>query len=192
MKLRMVTFAAYDKDVEQLYEVMGRLSKALDQAGIEYRVVGGMAVYVHVKARHEKKARLTNDVDVAVRREDLSRIGEAVEPFGFRLRHAAGVDLLVDTTRAKLRSAVHFVFTGEKVRKEYAEPVPSFSAPFTTQDGVLLAPVADLVRMKLTSFRLKDQVHIQDLDSVRLITPEIEASLSPLLRERLAQVRASR
>jgi hypothetical protein len=61
-----------------------------------------------------------------------------------------------------------------------------------TQEGVLLAPVADLVRMKLTSFRLKDQVHIQDLDSVRLITPEIEASLTPLLRERLAQVRASR
>jgi hypothetical protein len=28
--------------------------------------------------------------------------------------------------------------------------------------GVLIAPVADLVHMKLTSFRLKDQVHIQD------------------------------
>jgi hypothetical protein len=38
---------------------------------------------------------------------------------------------------------------------------------------------------------LKDQVHIQDLDSVGLITPEIEASLSEALRERLAKVRAS-
>jgi hypothetical protein len=45
--------------------------------------------------------------------------------------------------------------------------------------------------MKLTSFRLKDKVHIQDMDSVGLITPEIEASLSPILRERLAEVRAT-
>lgn len=46
--------------------------------------------------------------------------------------------------------------------------------------------------MKLTSFRLKDKVHIQDMDGAGLITPEIEQSLSPLLRERLAEVRATR
>jgi hypothetical protein len=45
--------------------------------------------------------------------------------------------------------------------------------------------------MKLTSFRLKDKVHIQDLDGVGLITPEIEAQLPDLLRHRLAEVRAS-
>jgi hypothetical protein len=51
--------------------------------------------------------------------------------------------------------------------------------------------VADLVRMKLTSFRLRDQVHIQDLDSVGLITQEIENSVPDALRERLKKVRAS-
>jgi hypothetical protein len=44
--------------------------------------------------------------------------------------------------------------------------------------------------MKLTSFRLKDQAHIKDLEEAGLITPEIEAGLSPVLRERLAQIRA--
>jgi len=58
-----------------------------------------------------------------------------------------------------------------------------------TNDGILLAPVADLVRMKLTSFRLKDKVHIIDLDSVGLITPEIEQTLTDALRDRLEQVR---
>ena len=43
--------------------------------------------------------------------------------------------------------------------------------------------------MKLTSFRLKDKVHIQDLDGVGLITPEIEAALPEPLRERLREVR---
>ncbi len=60
-----------------------------------------------------------------------------------------------------------------------------------TKEGILIAPVPDLVRMKLTSFRLKDKVHIQDLDSVGLITPEIESGLSAPLQERLREVRAT-
>ncbi len=46
--------------------------------------------------------------------------------------------------------------------------------------------------MKLTSFRLKDQVHIQDPDSAHLITQEIEASLPEALVARLGEVRAAR
>jgi hypothetical protein len=45
--------------------------------------------------------------------------------------------------------------------------------------------------MKLTSFRQKDKTHIKDLDSVRLITREIEAGLPEVLRQRLAEVRAT-
>ena len=44
--------------------------------------------------------------------------------------------------------------------------------------------------MKLISFRAKDEAHIKDLDEQGLITPEIEASLPPVLRERLATARA--
>jgi hypothetical protein len=50
--------------------------------------------------------------------------------------------------------------------------------------------LGDLVRMKLTSFRAKDEAHLKDLDEAGLITPELEADLSPILGERLAQVRA--
>jgi hypothetical protein len=67
--------------------------------------------------------------------------------------------------------------------------VLGFSEPARTEEGILLAPVADLVKMKLTSFRLRDKVHIQDLDSARLITPEVEGGLSEVLRGRLAEVR---
>jgi hypothetical protein len=45
--------------------------------------------------------------------------------------------------------------------------------------------------MKLTSFRLKDQTHLKDMDEARLITPDIEAPLPEALRARLAQIRAS-
>lgn len=97
--------------------------------------------------------------------------------------------MLVDAAEPRARSAIHLFFVGETVRREYLEPVPDFSEPTRTTEGILLAPVAGLVRMKLTSFRLKDKVHIQDMDSVGLITAEIEADLSEPLRARLAEVR---
>jgi len=186
----MLTAAAYDIHVEQLLERMQRLHAALTVAGIPYRVVGGMAVFIHVFGRDSMKARLTEDVDAGVFRTDLPRIIEAAERGGFRFRHAAGVDMLVDGDKPRAKSAVHLIFLNEKVRPEYLEPVPD-SEPVPTKEGILIAPVADLVHMKLTSFRLKDKVHIQDLDSVGLITPEIENGLSKPLRLRLAEVRAS-
>jgi hypothetical protein len=99
--------------------------------------------------------------------------------------------MLVDAVDRKSAPDIHFVFVREKARPDYLEGVPDFSPPVRTEEGLLLARVGDLVRMKLTSFRLKDKVHIQDMDKVGLITPEIEAKLSPVLRERLIEVRAT-
>ena len=181
----------YDRHVEQLFETLKRFTTALAKAGIEYRLVGGFAVYLHVNERDPMAACLTRDIDVSVDRGDLDRICRAVEPFGFRFRHAAGVDMLLDAARPTARSAVHLLFIREKVRPDDLNPVPDFSRTEPTGEGFLVATVADLVTMKLTSFRLKDQVHIQDMDSVELITAEIEEQLSDTLRERLAQVRRS-
>ena len=111
----MITARAVDKHVEQLYEVLRRLHSSLANANIPYRVVGGLGVFFQVSAKDPLAARLTRDVDVAIDRKDLKRIAEAVQRSGFRYRHAAGVDLLVDTTLPKAHSAVHFVFIGEKI-----------------------------------------------------------------------------
>ena len=185
----MITVAAYDRHVEQLFELMRRLHAALTKAEVDYRIVGGMAVFFQVSERDPDAARLTRDVDVAIDRNDIQRIARAAEDFGFRYQHAAGVDMLVDAKQPKARSAVHLLFVREKVRPDYLEPVPGFSEPTITAEGILLAPVSDLVRMKLTSFRLRDKTHVIDMDSVGLITPEIEAALSEPLRSRLQQVR---
>ena len=181
----------YENKVDQLRDVVKRLDAALTSAGIRYQIIGGFAVFCHVDRIDPLAARLTRDVDVAIDRTDLPRIAQAVKPIGLQYRHVAGVDMLVDAAAPKARSAVHLIFAREKVRPEYTEPVPDISRPTRTDEGTFIAPVADLVRMKLTSFRLKDQVHIQDMDSVGLITPDIENSLPEALRERLKQVRAT-
>ena len=186
----MITAKALDTHVEQLFKLLERLHTALTNAGIEYRVIGGMAVFFQVSARDADAARLTRDVDIAVDRGDLERIARAAETFGFRHRHVAGIEMLVNAEIPKAKSAVHLVFVRERVRPGDLSAIPGFSEPTKTIEGFLLAPVPDLVRMKLTSFRLKDKTHIIDMDSVGLITPEIEAGLSDTLRERLAQARA--
>jgi hypothetical protein len=188
----MIAQQAYHNHVEQLFDRACRLHAAMSEAGLIYRVVGGLAVYLQISERYPGRARMTEDVDVAVRRTDLKRIAQAAERHGFKYRHVAGVDMLVDVDRPRAANAVHLIFIGEKVRPEYLEAVPEFSAPKITPDGLLVASVADLVKMKLTSFRQKDKTHIKDLDSVRLITREVEESLPQELRERLAEVRASR
>jgi hypothetical protein len=187
----MMTNVVFDQMETTLLNLLNRAAAVMRDAGVPHRIVGGVAVYLHVSSAGEGAGRLTRDVDIAVRRQDLNRIAEAASQHGFIFRHTAGPDMLVDAERPQARTGVHLVFSGEKVRPDYPDAVPEISGEVPMIRGYWLMPVPDLVRMKLTSFRLKDQVHIQDMDEVGLITPEIAAGLPDVLRERLARVRAA-
>jgi hypothetical protein len=147
-----------------------------------------LATYLYVEEVEADAGRLTKDIDILVRREDLERIAQAVEPYGLKYRHVAGVDMLLQAGEPA-RRAVRLVFSGEKVRPEYPEAAPGMGEGRTLK-GVRLVPLADLVHMKLTSYRAKDEAHLKDLDEAGLITPEMESGLSPVLSERLAAMRA--
>ena len=98
----------FEAKVDQLYEVLSRLSGLLKDAGVRYQLIGGMATYMHVNRIDPVGARLTRDVDVCVRRQDLGKIAEFANRHGFQFRHAAGVDMLIDLDEPKSHSAVHF------------------------------------------------------------------------------------
>jgi hypothetical protein len=179
----------FEARVEQLLDLAELVEKIFSSAGLEYRIVGGLAAYLYVEESEPDAGRLTKDVDIAVRREDMEKIAKAAEAFGLEYRHAAGVDMLVQRGQPSARRAVHLVIAGEKVRPEYPEAAPELGACRRVR-GLRVMPLADLVRMKLTSFRARDEAHLKDLDEAGLITPEVEAGLSPVLAERLAQTRA--
>jgi len=179
----------FEVRLQDLFSLAARVEKAFSTAGIEYRVVGGLAAYLYVEESEADAGRLTKDIDIVVRREDLPRIVEAVEPCGLEFRHTAGVDMLVQKGQPSARRAVHMLFEGEKVRPTDPEPIPGLGTGRTIR-GISVTPLAHLVTMKLISFRAKDEAHINDLDEQGLITPEIEAGLPPVLRDRLAKARA--
>ena len=174
--------------VEHLFELATTLENAFSAAGLEYCIVGGFAVYLYVEEAEPAAGRLTPDVDLMVRREDLHCITQAVKPFGIEYRPAAGVNMPVGRNAPSALRALHLVYEGEKVRPEYEQPVPTLSEARRLQ-GFPLIRLPHLIRMKLTSFRVIDQTHLKDMDAARLITPEIERELTPAMRERLRSVR---
>jgi hypothetical protein len=97
--------------------------------------------------------------------------------------------MLIRPDQPSARRAIHLVFAGEKVRPEDPEPIPELG-PSRRIRELRLIPIEDLIHMKLISFRAKDETHLKDLDEAGLITPEVEAGLSPILAERLARMRA--
>ena len=91
----------------------------------------------------------------------------------------------------KPAEAVHLLFTGEKSKWTQPLPHPSLHPELIELFGltVPVAPLTDLVRMKLTSFLPKDLVHLQILDETGLLSAPVEESLAPELAARLAQAR---
>ncbi len=154
--------------VEKVRERVLRAASALEKADIPYAVAGGNAVAAWVSRVDEAAVRNTQDVDILLRRTDLEAAKIAMAEAGFVYRHAASIDMFLDGPGAKARDAVHIVFAGEKVRREYTDPAPDVSQSETTESFSVLT-LESLVRMKLTSYRRKDQVHLLDLIEVGLI-----------------------
>jgi hypothetical protein len=177
----------FENRVTELFDLAHLVDKVFSEAGIDYRVIGGLATFLYVEEALPDAGRTTKDVDIVVRRLDLERIEAAMAPYGWKYRHTAGVDMLVQADRPSARRAVHMLFTGERVKEDSPEPTPELGKS-RTLNGVRLIPLEQLLVMKLTSFRLKDQTHIKDLQEAGLITPEIERTVPTALQDRLQQV----
>jgi hypothetical protein len=188
MNTHVVSQLAFERmftAVEKVRQRLHRAAQALEQAGIPYAVAGGNAVAAWVSEVDEAAVRNTQDVDILLRRDDLPRAIEALTAAGFVYRHSAGIDMFLDGPTAKARDAVHIVFAGEKVRQEYQQSAPDVEQSKSTGTFRVLDLDA-LLRMKLTSFRDKDRVHIRDLIEVGLVD---ERSLGGLPEELAARLR---
>ncbi len=176
-----------ERAVEIVRERLRRVAVALNGAGVPYAVIGGNAVQHWVAQVDESVVRNTRDVDIILNRSDLPVAITALESAGFIYRKSAGVTMFLDGPDAKARDAVHVVFAGEKVREEYFEPVPAIDE-FALMKEARTLPLEALVRMKLTSNRDKDRVHVRDMISIGIIDRSWLERFRPELRERLNEL----
>jgi hypothetical protein len=173
--------------VEDVRERACRAADALQRAGIPCVIIGGQAVAAWVARVDREAVRNTKDVDLLVRRHDFARAVDALQAVGFVHQTVLGADVFLDGPEGSIRSAVHVVFAGERVHPDYLLPAPEITESEPGPD--FRVPTLDaLVRMKLTSFRLKDKVHLIDLLDVGLIDAGWSACLPPELAARLTEL----
>ena len=173
-----------ERAVEKVRDRLLRSTAALEAAGVPYAVIGGNAVMAWVEQADEAAVRFTQDVDLVLRRDDLERAKATLEKAGFVHRRSAGIEMFLDGPGAKARDAVHVIFSGEKVRPEYVAPVPDVAESVSFKSYRVLSLEA-VVRMKLTSNRDKDRMHLRDMLGVGLIDATWPARYPPELAARL-------
>ena len=173
--------------VEAVRERALRATKALRDAGIPYAVAGGNAVAAWVARVDRAAVRNTQDVDILVQRSDFDAVKRALESVDFIHHELMGVDCFIDGPEGNPRDAVHLLYADEKVRPDYVSPSANISEVDHADDYDVLTLQA-LVRMKLNSFRRKDQVHLLDLLDIGLIDATWLSSLLPEHAERLQQL----
>jgi hypothetical protein len=135
--------------------------------------------------------RATKVVDLLVRRADLDRITNAMIGLGFRREDLRSLTVFIDPTEPSRRSGVHVVWAGERVRPSYLLPAPAVKEAVRDPEGFMVLDLPALVRMKLTSHRDIDRVHIADMLSVGLIDDAVRAQLPEPLLGRLIDIEQS-
>jgi hypothetical protein len=185
-----VTVSGWDRAfmaAEKVRERLLRSTAALERAGVAYAVVGGNAVAEWVGRVDEDAVRNTRDVDILIRRGDLEAAKSALAPAGFVYCQSFGVDMFLDGPEGRPTQAVHLLFAGETLRDGDLRPTPEVAESERSREFRVVSLQA-LVQMKLTAFRLKDQVHLLDLISVGQIDSTWPARLPPELAARLQQL----
>ncbi len=180
----------FDSAMYSLTVDIDRICKVMSKAGIPFELVGGVGVFAHILDRDRSRSFVTRGVNVLIHRADLDRLVPVAEEAGYQARKIVGGFMLIRPGQPPAE-AVHLIFAGERSKSTQPSPHPDVAPVWMPlfDLSVPVAPLADLVRMKLNSFRGKDMPHIETLDEAGLITASIESDLPPLLRERLRQAR---
>jgi hypothetical protein len=164
---------------DRVWETMTRAARRLEEADIEYGVIGGMALTLHGFVRP------TADVDILVSRENLDKVHLSLVGRGFLPAFTGARKGLRDTTTGV---KVDFITTGEYPGDGKPKAVRFPDPALTTIDrlGYRVIELPRLIELKLASgltnpLRLRDLSDVQDLivnlDLPREIADEIDSSV---------------
>ncbi|HEY4105779.1 MAG TPA: nucleotidyl transferase AbiEii/AbiGii toxin family protein [Polyangiaceae bacterium] len=145
-----------------LRETIHNLQARLDELGIPYVVIGGMALAAHGYAR------MTEDVDVLVTKNDLKKIHANLTGLGYRRLFEGSKNIRDTSTNVKIEFVLTGDFPGSGKPQPLSFPEPTEADPLV-QDGVKFVGLHRLIELKLASGmsggpdRAKDLVDVQQL-----------------------------
>lgn len=179
----------YEAGIYSLINDLELIIKALRDAGVTFEFVGGVAVNVNIWPPRFPPF-VTRDIDLLIRREDLDRVVKAGESLGYRSKKIVGGYTLFQP-KEFFEESVRLLFVGEFSKSTQPFPHPELHPEEKSFLDITIpvAPLKDVLRMTMTSFRPIDIVYLEFLDEAGLITPTLEAQLPPTLAERLKDAR---
>jgi hypothetical protein len=165
---------------DRVWETMTRAARRLEDANIEYGVIGGMALTLHGFVRP------TADVDILVSREGLDKVHRTLVGRGFLPKFSGARKGLRDTTTGV---TVDFITTGEYPGDGKPKPVrfPDPASATTDRLGYRVIELPWLIELKLASgltspLRIRDLSDVQDLILSLKLPREIADQLDPFVR----------
>jgi len=165
----------------QLHGALAQLSADLKRHGIDYVVIGAVALMAHGYPR------FTEDIDLVLTAEGLEAFHRELIGLGYAPAFQ-GARKRLWATRAGVPVEVIVAgeYPGDGRPKPVAFPVPATAA--TEIDGVRFVTLEKLIELKLASGmttpdRLKDLADVQELIKARGLTSEFAERLHPYVRE---------
>ena len=170
-------------------KTLARLSSDLDEHGIDYAVIGAVALLAHGYPR------FTEDIDLVMTAEGLEKFHEELIGLGYvpafpgarkRLKSTAdGVSIEVMTTGE---------YPGDGKPKPVSMPEPTTAS--TEIDGIRFVTLEKLIELKLASGmsapdRLKDLADVQELIKIRNLDEDFASKLDPYVREKYRELEAA-
>lgn len=164
-----------------LHGALAQLSADLERHGIDYMVIGAVALMAHGYPR------FTEDIDLVLTPEALETLHRELMGLGY-VPAFEGARKKLRATRANV--PVEIIVAGEYPGDGKPKPV-SFPVPATASveiDGVRVVTLEKLVELKLASGmtapdRLKDLADVQELIKIRGLASDFAERLDPYVRE---------
>lgn len=169
----------------EVHSTLRRICLRLNDLGIPYAVVGGMALFEHGFRR------FTEDVDLLVTRDDLLRIHQALSGLGYIEPFEKSKHLKDTVNGVRIEFIVTGDYPGDGKPKPVAFPHPGDVA--VDRDGIRLISLPRLVELKLASGmtgagRLKDLADVQELIKSISLTDTFASQLHPYVQAKYLEL----
>lgn len=166
-------------------ETLRKVTRRLGELGIDYAVVGGMALFMHGFRR------FTEDVDILVTGDDLKTIHRELAGLGYVHPFKGSKNLRDVASGAKIKFLISGHFPGDGKPKPVAFPKPAGVA--LERDGVQYVNLPTLVELKLASGmtsleRVKDLADVQELIKILTLPEEFAAQLPPYVQAKFREL----
>jgi Uncharacterised nucleotidyltransferase len=159
-----------------VHKTLQRVTRRLDELGIPYALVGGMALFFHGYRR------FTEDVDLLVTRQGLEEVHRRLEGLGYVPPFAGSKQLRDAETGVRIEFLVTGEYPGDGKPKPVAFPDPAEAA--VEAHGMHLLSLPKLIELKLASGisnprRVRDLADVQELIDLLHLPADLADQLNP-------------